>query len=53
MVEEAGTIYIRAKRVGYDGYQVIESVIKSDGTKTVVQKAFDAVGRLVHYDPKP
>jgi hypothetical protein len=52
VVEEAGTVYVRIKRAGFDGYQVVESVIKSDGAKNVVQKAFDAAGRLVHYDPK-
>jgi hypothetical protein len=52
VVEEAGAVYVRIKRAGFDGYQVIESVIKSDGTKSVVQKAYDAAGRIVHYDPK-
>lgn len=52
VVEEAGNVYVRIKRAGFDGYQVVESVIKSDGTKSVVQKAYDAAGRLVHYDPK-
>lgn len=52
VVEEAGTVYVRIKRAGFDGYQVVESVIKSDGTKEVVQKAYDAAGRIVHYDPK-
>lgn len=52
VVEEAGTVYVRVKRAGFDGYQVVESVIKSNGTKEVVQKAYDASGRIVHYDPK-
>jgi hypothetical protein len=52
VVEEAGIVYVRVKRPGFDGYQVVESVIKSDGSKEVVQKAYDASGRLVHYDPK-
>ena len=50
--KKASTVYVRIKRAGFDGYQVVETVIKSDGTKEVVQKAYDASGRLVHYDPK-
>ncbi len=52
VVKEGGNLIVRVARPGRDGHQVIESVIKSDGTKTVVQKAFDAAGRLVHYHPK-
>ena len=52
IVNEGGSLVVRITRAGRNGYQVIESVIKSDGTKTVVQKAFDAAGKLVHYHPK-
>jgi RHS repeat-associated protein len=52
VVQEGTSIIVRITRPGRNGYQVIESVIKSDGTKTVVQKAYDAAGKLVHYDPK-
>ena len=46
------TSRVRIKRAGFDGYQVVESVIKSDGTKEVGQKAYDVSGRIVFYDPK-
>jgi RHS repeat-associated protein len=52
VVEEAGTVYVRISRAGRQGHQVIETTIKSDGTKTVVQKAYNDFGKLVHYDPK-
>jgi RHS repeat-associated protein len=52
VVREGSTLIVRVLRPGRNGHQVIESVIKSDGTKTVVQKAFDAAGNLVHYHPK-
>jgi hypothetical protein len=41
---------IRAGAV--DGYQEIEYVIDQAGNKQVVQKAFNNVGSLIHYDPK-
>jgi hypothetical protein len=46
------SIIVRILRPGRNGHQVIESVIDSTGKKTVVQKAYDASGKLVHYDPK-
>ena len=52
VIRESGSLIVRIERAGRNGYQVIESVIKSDGTKTVVQKAFDAAGKSVHYHPK-
>jgi RHS repeat-associated protein len=52
IVEESGGLIVRISRAGRNGYQIVESVIKSDGAKSVVQKAFDAAGELVHYDPK-
>jgi len=48
-----GSVRITTKRLGANGYQTIEKVIEASGaTKTVVQKAYDAAGNLVHVDPK-
>jgi hypothetical protein len=52
LVKRGEELIVRLARPGRDGHQVIESVIGADGTKAVVQKAFDAAGRLVHFDPK-
>ncbi len=49
---EGGTITVRIMRPGRNGFQVIKSVISSNGSKTVIQKAYDAAGKLVHYDRK-
>jgi hypothetical protein len=45
-------VLVEIFRKGDDGFQVIESIIRVDGTKTVVQKAYDALGNLVHFHPK-
>jgi RHS repeat-associated protein len=50
--DEENTLTVNVIRPGRDGYQVMENTIKPDGTKSVVQKAYDAKGNLVHYDPK-
>jgi hypothetical protein len=50
--QEGGTVLVRVTRPGADGLQAIESTITRDGVKTVVQKAWDAAGNLVHVDPK-
>lgn len=50
--QEGGNLLVRVVRPGANGYQAIESTITRDGIKTVVQKAWDAAGRLVHVDPK-
>jgi hypothetical protein len=47
-----GTVVVRVVRSGADGFQAIESTITRNGTKTVIQKAWDSTGRLVHKDPK-
>jgi RHS repeat-associated protein len=52
VVKEGGNVIVRIKRAGHDGYQVIETVIKSNGVKQTVQKAYDAAGNLVHFHPK-
>ncbi len=48
-----GSIRITTERAGRNGFQAIEKVVDASGaTKSVVQKAFDAAGNLVHVDPK-
>ncbi len=47
-----GDLIIRRTRPGKVGYQEFEDTIRPDGSKTVVQKAFDNAGNLVHFDPK-
>ena len=45
-------LLVTRSRPGKDGRQVFEDTIRADGTKEVVQKAYDAAGNLVHFDPK-
>jgi RHS repeat-associated protein len=52
VVSEGDSVVVRISRVGRNGHQVIESVIDAGGKKTVVQRAYDTAGKLVHYDPK-
>ena len=49
---EGDDVIVNVTRAGKEGEQVLESRIAPDGTKKVVQKAFDSKGKLVHYDPK-
>jgi len=48
----AGELIIKRSRLGKVGFQVLEDTIQPDGSKEVVQKAFDASGNLIHHDPK-
>ncbi len=48
----SGELLVRRSRPGHIGQQVLEDTIAPDGTKRVVQKAFDAAGNLIHLDPK-
>ncbi len=50
--QPSGAILITRTRPGRDGKQVFEDTIRPDGSKQVVQKAYDAAGNLVHDDPK-
>lgn len=45
-------VVVQVMRPGQNGFQVIETVVNQNGTKTVLQKAYDAAGELVHYHPK-
>ncbi len=51
-VTGAGDLFITRSRPGKTGHQVFEDTITPDGSKQVVQKAYDAAGNLIHYDPK-
>jgi RHS repeat-associated protein len=50
--QESGSLVVSVSRAGRNGRQVMENVISPQGAKTVVQRAFDASGKLVHNDPK-
>lgn len=50
--QPSGAVLITRARPGRDGKQVFEDTIQPDGSKQVVQKAYDSAGRLVHHDPK-
>ncbi len=51
-VTASGELFIKRSRLGKIGFQVLEDTIRPDGGKEVVQKAYDAAGNLIHYDPK-
>jgi len=48
----SGDLVIARSRPGRNGRQVMEDTIRTNGSKEVVQKAYDAAGNLVHFDPK-
>lgn len=52
ITNEAEQVIVKVSRPGRNGYQVMEHTINRDGTKTVIQKAYDQSGKLVNYDPK-
>ncbi len=52
ITREAEEVVIRTARSGRNGYQLFEYRIAADGKKIPVQTAYDAAGKLVHYDPK-
>jgi len=52
ITKEGENLIVKITRPGRNGYQEIVSTIDESGTKTVVQKAYDQSGKLVHYDPK-
>jgi RHS repeat-associated protein len=45
-------VVVRIERPGVFGSQTFETVIRPDGTKTVLQRTYDEVGNLSHYDVK-
>ncbi len=52
VTQSGANVTVKVSRPGKDGYQVMESVISPDGSKTVVQKAYNASGDLVHLEVK-
>lgn len=48
----SGELLVKRTRPGKKGFQVLEDTIQIDGSKQVVQKAYDDQGNLVHIDPK-
>jgi hypothetical protein len=48
----SGDLLVKRSRPGRIGYQVFEDLIRPDGSKEVVPKAYDDAGNLVHHDPK-
>jgi len=51
-VTAAAELFIKRSRLGKIGYQVLEDTIKPDGSKEVIQKAYDSAGNLIHQDLK-
>jgi hypothetical protein len=47
-----GDLFITRSRPGFVGRQVFEDTIAPDGTKQVIQKAYDSAGNEIHFDPK-
>jgi hypothetical protein len=45
-------VIVQIIRKGREGFQIVESVVNISGSKTVIQKAYDAAGNLIHYHPK-
>ena len=45
-------VVVQTFRTGRNGYQVIETTVHINGSKTIIQKAYDLSGKLVHFDPK-
>ncbi len=52
VTQNGPNVLVETFRKGDDGFQVMEYVIRIDGSKSVVQKAYDAAGNLVHFHPK-
>ena len=50
--QASGNLLVKRTRRGRVGYQVFEDTIRPEGSKEVVQKAYDDAGNLVHLDPK-
>lgn len=45
-------VVVQVMRPGQNGYQVMETIVNQNGTKSVIQRAYDAAGELVHFHPK-
>lgn len=45
-------VVVQIFRPGRNGYQVIETTVHINGSKTIIQKAYDSSGKLVHFNPE-
>jgi hypothetical protein len=52
VLTKSSDLIVTRTRPGRVGYQVFEDTIRPAGGKSVVQRAYDDQGRLVHDDPK-
>lgn len=50
--QNGSDVVIQIFRQGHDGYQVIETTVRINGSKTIIQKAYNSSGKLVHHHPK-
>lgn len=51
-VQKGGDLILKVSRPGRDGFQEFEHRISPNGTKQVIQRAYNSAGQLVHFDPK-
>lgn len=51
-VQKGGDLILKVSRPGRDGFQEFEHTISPNGTKQVIQRAYNSAGQLVHFDPK-
>lgn len=52
IARDGESLVLKVSRPGRDGFQEFEHVISPDGSKQVIQRAYNAAGQLVHFDPK-
>ncbi len=52
VTQNGSEVIVQIFREGKNGFQVIESKISISGSKTVIQKGYDAAGKIEHYHPK-
>ncbi|MEQ1919094.1 MAG: hypothetical protein ABL955_07845 [Elusimicrobiota bacterium] len=51
-LNKGGDLILKVSRPGRDGFQEFEHTISPNGTKQVIQRAYNSAGQLVHFDPK-
>ena len=52
ITQDGANVVVQAFRKGSDGYEVIQTTVGVDGTKSVVQRAYNEAGNLAHLHPK-
>ena len=52
ITQNGSDVIVQIFRQGHNGYQVIETIVHVNGSKRVIQKAYDLAGKLVHFHPK-